>query len=398
MGVVKTYHSYILEEQSSLSYNDVDSPKSVIDKVISTILTKNPALVADVSSSKVSRDVLENEIVRVIDELGHLSSRDKIINLVLNHMFGYGVLQDYIEDETITDIDGTRYDFFTIKRNGKKVLSDIKFQSEEEFDRFCRLLIIRCGGIINENDSHCRVADENYKLRINVSIAPRNISGVSLNIRKHRQRPYNMEDLRKMGMLDDKSYGLIEDMINDGKRVIFCGKGAAGKTTLLRAFLNKLPLESRILVCESDPEIYPDSKNIIVQRIKKKTYGGKEVTLNDLMKDGLTMSLDGYCIGEIVGKEAWEFIKAGYTDHSIYGTIHSIGAKDTINRLMMLMEENLMSYKEKTLKEIISRSVDCIVYLKNFKVMEICQLDGFDEEREQVIINQLYDSSMEEVT
>lgn len=398
MGVVKTYHSYILEEQSSLSYNDVDSPKSVIDKVISTILTKNPALVADVSSSKVSREVLENEIVRVIDELGHLSSRDKIINLVLNHMFGYGVLQDYIEDETITDIDGTRYDFFTIKRNGKKVLSDIKFQSEEEFDRFCRLLIIRCGGIINENDSHCRVADENYKLRINVSIAPRNISGVSLNIRKHRQRPYNMEDLRKMGMLDDKSYGLIEDMINDGKRVIFCGKGAAGKTTLLRAFLNKLPLESRILVCESDPEIYPDSKNIIVQRIKKKTYGGKEVTLNDLMKDGLTMSLDGYCIGEIVGKEAWEFIKAGYTDHSIYGTIHSIGAKDTINRLMMLMEENLMSYKEKTLKEIISRSVDCIVYLKNFKVMEICQLDGFDEEREQVIINQLYDSSMEEVT
>lgn len=398
MGVVKTYHSYILEEQSSLSYSDVDSPKSVIDKVISTILTKNPALVADVSSSKVSRDVLENEIVRVIDELGHLSSRDKIINLVLNHMFGYGVLQDYIEDESITDIDGTRYDFFTIKRNGKKVLSDIKFQSEEEFDRFCRLLIIRCGGIINENDSHCRVADENYKLRINVSIAPRNISGVSLNIRKHRQRPYNMEDLKKMGMLDDKSYGLIEDMINDGKRVIFCGKGAAGKTTLLRAFLNKLPLESRILVCESDPEIYPDSKNIIVQRIKKKTYGGKEVTLNDLMKDGLTMSLDGYCIGEIVGKEAWEFIKAGYTDHSIYGTIHSIGAKDTINRLMMLMEENLMSYKEKTLKEIISRSVDCIVYLKNFKVMEICQLDGFDEEREQVIIKQLYDSSVEEVT
>lgn len=398
MSVVKTYHSYILEEQSVLNYSDDDSPKSLIDKVISTILTKNPALVADVSSSKVSREVLENEIVRVIDELGHLSSRDKIINLVLNHMFGYGVLQDYIEDENITDIDGTRYDFFTIKRNGKKVLSDIKFQSEEEFDRFCRLLIIRCGGIINENDSHCRVADENHKLRINVSIAPRNISGVSLNIRKHRQQPYNLEELKKMDMLDEKSYGHVKDMIDNGKRVIFCGKGAAGKTTLLRAFLNKLPIESRILVCESDPEIYPDSKNIIVQRIKKKTYGGKEVTLNDLMKDGLTMSLDGYCIGEIVGKEAWEFIKAGYTDHSIYGTIHSIGAKDTINRLMMLMEENLMSYKEKTLKEIISRSIDCIVYLKNFKVMEICELNGFDDDKEQVIINQLYARNTEGVT
>lgn len=390
LGVVKTYHNYILEEEEKINFNYESHGSSVVNKVVSVILTKNPSLVADVNSNKFSKEVLKNEIIRVIDEFGYISSREKIIEMVLNHIFGYGILQKYIEDEEITDIDGTRYDFFTIKRNGIKEVSDIKFDSECDFERYCKLLVVRAGGIINENDSHCRVADENYKLRINVSIAPRNISGVSLNIRKHRQKSYSLEDLCSEGMIDNYVFTLLNQMIKNNKRVIFCGKGAAGKTTLLRAYLNSLPMDNRILVCESDPEIYPENKNIIVQRIRKKSYGGKAVTLNDLMKDGLTMSLDGYCIGEIVGCEAWEFIKAGYTDHSIYGTIHSIGAKDTINRLLMLMEENLTSYREDTLKEIISKSIDYIVYLKSFKVEEICEVKGFDEENKRVQIKELY--------
>lgn len=392
MGVVKTYHNYILEEQENLEFNYEFYGTSVINKVVSIILTKNPSLVADVNSQKFSKEVLVNEIIRVIDDFGYVSSREKIIEMVLNHIFGYGILQKYIEDEEISDIDGTRYDFFTIKKNGKKMIADIKFDSEEDFDRYCKLLVIRAGGIINENDSHCRVADENYKLRINVSIAPRNISGVSLNIRKHRQKSYNLDDLVRERMLDEKSYKSLKLMIENNNRVIFCGKGAAGKTTLLRAYLNSLPMDNRILVCESDPEIYPDNKNIIVQRIRKKNHGGKSITLDDLMKDGLTMSLDGYCIGEIVGGEAWEFIKAGYTDHSIYGTIHSIGAKDTINRLLMLMEENLSSYKEETLKEIISRSIDYIVYLKKFKVIEIFKISGFDNNIKKVEMDEIYNS------
>ncbi len=393
MGVVTTYHNYILEDKDKREFRYEDYGSSIIDKVISIILIRNPSLVADVNSSKVSRDVLVNEIIRVIDELGYVSSREKLIELVLSHVFGYGLLQSYIEDEEISDIDGTRFDFFTIKKNGRRLVSDIKFDSEEDFERYCKLLVIRGGGIINENDSHCRVADENYKLRINVSIAPRNISGVSLNIRKHRQNSYSLEDLREENMLDDKSYEIMMNMVKNNSRVIFCGKGAAGKTTLLRAYLNKIPEENRILACESDPEIYPESKNIIVQRIKNKNYGGKNLTLSDLMKDGLTMSLDAYCIGEIVGKEAWEFIKAGYTDHSISGTIHSISAGDTINRLLMLMEENLLSYREDTLKEIISRSIDYIVYLRNFKLVEICKIEGFDKEKKSVIIDEIYRSS-----
>ncbi len=39
------------------------------------------------------------------------------------------------------------------------------------------------------------------------------------------------------------------------------------------------------------------------------------VTLRDLVKDGLTMSLDTYCIGEIVGVDAGEFLQGAVTGH-----------------------------------------------------------------------------------
>ena len=39
------------------------------------------------------------------------------------------------------------------------------------------------------------------------------------------------------------------------------------------------------------------------------------MTLKDLVLDGLTMSLDTYCVGEITGDEAWEFIKAAFSGH-----------------------------------------------------------------------------------
>ena len=90
------------------------------------------------------------------------------------------------------------------------------------------------------------------------------------------------------------------------------------------------------MVVEADAEIYPDKPYCIQQRIKKENEGGRSVTLRDLIKDGLTMSLDTYCIGEIVGDEAWEFVKASFTGHRGIATIHSESAEDTFSRLLIL--------------------------------------------------------------
>ena len=356
------------------------------------ILRESPQLVAEVEAGTLDRRVLETAIVRDIDRNRYYAgvSRNELIRKVFDYMFGYWDLEDYVRDEDVSDIIGTRHDFFFIIKNGVRQAIPVRFAGETQFDSYCKLLAIRNGGILNENDSHCRVSDEKYRLRINVSVRPRNISGPAINIRKHRKKSYTLDGLAGLGMLSGGLAGFFRRLARSDANILFCGKGAAGKTTLLRAVANCFPPTERALVCETDTELYPDGPNFIVQRIKKANEGGRPVTLRDLVRDGLTMSLDTYIVGEIVGDEAWEFIKAGFTGHRVLGTIHAGSAEDALFRLLTLVKSANVDLSEKTLKRIISGSLDVIVYLEDFRVSEVIEVLGYDDEKDAVCTGSLF--------
>lgn len=378
MSLVSSHHNMMVKEKKEdIKYNDFSD---LARDITTEILKDKPELVTDVDLGVVEKAVLEKEIVKLCDKRGKglIIDRNSVKKKIMDYMFGYGPLQELIEDEDISDLDFMRYDYGICKRNGRKERINIKFSSSKEFEDFCRLIIVRNGGIINENDSHCRVSDDKHRLRINVSIVPRNFDSPSLIIRKHRQNSFNLENLVSKNMMTDEIKDYLKEKMVSTDRILISGKGASGKTTLLRALLKEVDSYERILVCESDAELYCDNINFISQRIKKRQYGGSVVTLNDLIRDGLTMSLDGYCIGEITGDEAWSFINAGYTDHRIFGTIHATSAKDSLTRMLTLIEGNKINLSELTIKEIISRSLDILIYMKDFKIHEIYEVEDFE--------------------
>lgn len=379
MPVVKSLHKRFYEERE-YSTNNIREISSIVSAITNNILREWPGLVADVSAGRADRSILETAVIKDIDTNKYHCGlyRDELIRKVLDYMFGYGILQSYIDDEDVTDIDGTRYNQFAIKRHGVRSKIPVAFESEKAFEAYCKLVAIRNGGILNENDSHCRVSDEKNRLRINVSIKPRNIAGPSISIRKHRRTSYTAEDLLYLGMLDRDTYALLKELSETDASILFCGKGAAGKTTLMRAFINMLPEMERVLIAESDAEIYPDKPYCIEQRIKKQNEGGRPVTLRDLVRDGLTMSLDTYCVGEITGDEAWEFVKAAYTGHRGIATIHSESGQDVFARMLTLCKGANISESEKTVKEMLAGSIDVIFYLKEFKVIQVLEVLGYN--------------------
>ena len=111
-----------------------------------------------------------------------------------------------------------------------------------------------------------------------------------------------------------------------------------------------MPEMERVLIAESDSEIYPNKPYCIQHRVKKKNEGGVEMTLQDLIRDGLTMSLDTFCIGEIVGNEAWDFIKAAFSGHRSVATVHSESASGVFDRLMSLARREGCAHSERTVK------------------------------------------------
>lgn len=378
MSLIKTHHDLLIREKccDEFSYETISK---ITTDITFQVIAENPNLINDIESGISSKEPLKQLIIEIIDKMNLNFKRDEIIRNVFNYMFGYGILQEYIDDEDITDIDGSRYNFFTVKKNGKKEVIPVEFTSSQEFERYCKLVVIRNGGVINESDSHERIADINNRLRINVTIPPRSMTGPAISIRKHRKKPYTLEDLCDKNMMNFKIKEFLKKIMSENSRIIVSGKGAAGKTTLLRALLMEVPEMERILVCEKDSEMFISNPNIIVHRIKKAKDYKNQITLKDLVADGLTMSLDGYCVGEIIGDESWDFIKAGHTDHKIFGTIHANSERDVVDRLSMLIE-NVTDLSESRLERIIYQSIDYIIHLRNFKIERIVKIEFKDGE------------------
>ncbi len=378
MPLISTHHQMVMEDNATFSGKSGYS--EALQYLINEVLKESPRLVAEVAKGVCEPRILEKSLTRILDAKGLYCGlpRSMMIKMVLDSLFGYGILQQYVEDEDITDIDGTKYNEFAIKKSGKRYRAPVDFGNERSFENYCRIIAIRNEGILNENDSHCRVTDEKLHLRINLSIRPRNLTGPTISIRKHRMHSYTLDELTGLDMLDQKSAALLKQIVSSEATVLFCGKGAAGKTTLLRAFINAMPEMERILITETDAEIFPEKPYCIEQKIKKSNEGGRPVTLRELVKDGLTMSLDTYCVGEITGDEAWEFLKAAFSGHRGLATTHAESAADSLARLLTLSKDANIGESETTIREIMARCIDIIVYLKDFKVTEILKVRGID--------------------
>lgn len=365
---------------------------SVIANIVDDILKNYPDLLVQVEAKEKEKSELDVKINELVGKMNlPIDERNGIIMGVHNYLFNYGRLQELIEDDDVTDIDMPRYNYGVIKRNGIKEPLEPKylFSSEKEFRRRAQTWIVRNEGILNENLSHERVSDSRYKLRINVSIQPRNFKFTSMNIRKHRQIAYDIWDLVNLGMMSVDQAEFLIQLVKTGKRFLLAGKGAAGKTTLLRAMMMNVNKFDTYLIAEKDAELYLDSPNFIQQRIKKKKHGGIELTLGDIVKDGLTMSLDGYCVGEIVGDEAWHTVNAGVTDHVVCGSIHASSCHEVPTRLLSMIETHNPGPKSETINELISRSLDYVIHLRNFKITDIAKIDSYNRELNTIEVTSL---------
>lgn len=390
MPVVKSYQKPFHEAPANemKSFGDIDS---VICCITDNILKDSPELVTDTAGSLLNEKKLESAVIRDIEshKYNYGIFRDELIQKVINFISGYGELQRYIEDEDITDIDGIRFNQFSIKRHGIRSKIPVSFSNITMFDTYCRLIVMRNGGVLNKNEC-CRAVDVKNRLRICISISPGNITGPAISIRKHRRESLGLEDLQGLGMLDGELTGMIKRLAAEDVSVIFCGKSAAGKTTLLRAFINSLPEMDRVHIVESEAEIYPDKLYCIEQQIKKQNEDGSTATLKGLARDALAMPMDVYCVGDISGDEALEFVKTTYSGYRGIAALYSESAEAALDRLYTLSKGASTAEDDKTIKEMLGRSINVVFYLKDFKVVEVLEVAGYDGGRDVFDYRRLY--------
>lgn len=374
---------------------DVNKDK-VIGEIITYLINNYSDYLSDIDINKKTVENIVRE--KVYKEYSNMNT-ESTIKSILDRLFGYHILQKYIDDKTVSDIRVTRFDNIFIKRLGNwEKVKDV-FNNEEDYINFVRYCVLKNRGKITNETPIVIVSDRKNNLRIEAGIEPVNINSPNLVIRIHRpEMLQTLEELfiTNIEMMDLEIYKFLIKSIISGCNIIISGKGGSGKTTLMRNLINRIPEDLSITSNEETAELYSTHPNIIQREILKNRNEDKNITLAKLTSHSLVMSNDVVVIGELKGAEAMVFFDAVATGHRGYATVHSDSSTNTIDRLVTLMKRdaNSQSYTDKYLRKLLSMSIDIIIFMRNFKVHEIAEVI-YDEEIDDVTYNILFEFEVE---
>lgn len=350
-----------------------------------------------------SREMTDREILDEIDQLILNRMRDSYISLneklQLRQELFYSVrkldvLQELIEDETVTEIMVNGPDAIFVERGGRLGKWDKSFTSREKLEDVIQQIAGRCNRVINESMPIVDARLENGA-RVNAVISPVALNGPILTIRRFPDTPITMDRLIALGSLTCECARFLKALVRARYSIVIGGGTGSGKTTFLGALSDYIPEDERIITIEDNAELKIQGvENLVRLEAKMANMEGTvSVSIRDLIKTALRMRPDRIVVGEVRGGEAVDMLQALNTGHEgSLSTAHANSARDMLSRLetMMLMGVDLPL---EAIRRQIASGVDILIHLgrmrdKTRKVLEITEVCGY--EKNEIITRTLF--------
>ena len=340
-----------------------------------------------------NRELTDKEILDVIDELildqtqnCHLVLKEKI---QLRQELFYSVrkldvLQELVDDETVTEIMVNGPDTIFVERSGKLMRWHKSFTSREKLEDVIQQIVGKCNRVVNESMPIVDARLENGS-RVNAVIYPVALNGPILTIRRFPEHPITMEKLIDLGSITKECAEFLQKLVQARYSMVIGGGTGSGKTTFLAAMSEYIPKDERIITIEDNAELRIQGiENLVRLEAKMANMeGGTSVSIRDLIKSALRMRPDRIIVGEVRGGEAMDMLQALNTGHEgSLSTAHANSSRDMLSRLetMTLMGVDLPL---EAIRRQIASGVDILVHLgrmrdKSRKVLEITEVCGFE--------------------
>lgn len=322
---------------------------------------------------------------RGIDEL--VSS--ETVTAFEKYIWGYHVLDDFIYDDTISDIKVIDENNIRIKRHGKRESTNVKFSSKNDYLSFVNYVAIKNKTNISDINAIQTFTDKEtnpkFILRFNIMTNFITSTGLPyLHIRKIPKDKYSMDKLQELGMFDQKTKEFLIEEAKTSTGILFTGKGASGKTTLMNAMIEEIPHDKSVMVIQENEELFTVSHpETMFQHIVTSRGEGKiQYDLSDLARNGLLVDLDYFIIGEIKGGEALYFLNAAYTGHRCWASVHGVNSTEAMDKLADYIKYESDYTKEDALRML--RGIKLVVFMSDFKVREISKVVGWDDEKKNL--------------
>jgi pilus assembly protein CpaF len=336
------------------------------------------------------RSRASNLLVDIIAELEHDIDagidRDLLMKEVLNEALGLGPLEDFLDDDAITEIMVVNKDKIFVERHGKITFTGKTFTTHEAVLAVIERIITPLGRRIDESSPlvDARLKDGS---RVNAIIPPLAIKGPCITIRKFGKTGLTMTDLVNFGSVTPQIASFLEKCVLGHKNIIISGGTGSGKTTLLNALSSFIPMHERIVTIEDAAELRLTQDHVVSLETRPANLEGKGAyTIRDLVRNSLRMRPDRIVVGECRGGGALDMLQAMNTGHDgSLTTGHANTPTDMLARLETMVLMAGMDLPVRAIREQIASAIHIIVQQSRFpdgsrRITHVTEVVGMEDD------------------
>ena len=265
------------------------------------------------------------------------STRDELVDRLIEESFGLGPLEPLMTDPDVDEIMVSGLAPVWVERSGRLEATSIRFESDEALRHAIERILSPVGRRVDESQplADARLPDGS---RVNVVIPPLALDGPSLTIRRFRRRGHSPEELVAGGTLDRELLELLADAVRARLNILVCGGTGSGKTTTLNALSSYIGAAERVVTIEDAAELRLRQPHVIRLEARPANLEGRgEISIRALVRNALRMRPDRIVVGEVRGAEALDMLGALSTGHGgSMCTIHAGSPAEALRRLETL--------------------------------------------------------------
>ncbi|SES05184.1 TadA family conjugal transfer-associated ATPase [Actinokineospora terrae] len=259
-------------------------------------------------------------------EVGVVGDRDVLsaLTLLRQEFVGAGPLEPLLRDRGTTDVLVTAPDQVWVDGPSGLRRTDVRFPDEDTVRRLAQRLALAAGRRLDDAQPYVDGWLPGGQVRLH-AVLPPVAEHTCLSLRVLRPANHRLADLRALGTVDAEVHDLLTAIITARLAFLITGGTGAGKSTLLAAMLGAVPPHERVICVEDAGELHPDHPQFVRLVARPPNIeGAGEVTLRDLIRQGLRMRPDRIVVGEVRGPEVIDLLTSLNTGHDGgAGTVHA---------------------------------------------------------------------------
>lgn len=341
--------------------------------------------------TQANREDVRREVSQLLESLVlgesaplNLQERERVVQEVLDEVFGLGPLEPLLTDPTVSDILVNTYKRVYVERKGLLELTPVQFRDDVHLMGIIDRIVSAIGRRVDESSPmvDARLADGS---RVNAIIPPLSVDGPVLSIRRFGRDRLTADDLLNNDSLTSPMLELLRGCVKARLNVLISGGTGAGKTTFLNVLSSYISNRERIVTIEDAAELLLNQEHVVRLETRPPNIEGKgAIYQRQLVINALRMRPDRILVGEVRGEEALDMLQAMNTGHDgSLTTIHANTPRDALSRLETMVAMANLNLPESAIRRQIASAIDAVVQVSRMsdgtrKVVSIAEITGME--------------------